>query len=300
MKHTIYKSRDFLRPSQLVIKRRRMKIMRFVCAFLLIVLLICSFIFVMRMDFLKIQEISIKGNVSIKTEDLKLSLDQMISGDYLYFLPKNNILIFPKVKILAQLSKNFPRIDTLNVSIEKNALEVNMTERKPHALWCGASFLQSIDPCFFVDSQGFVFSQAPQFDGSSYLKLYGATPSVQDASSTEDVLPDGNQPVPAWQFISEKEYSDVQNFISNARNLGLELSALELSDSNTYKFQIKNNGLLLASRSVDLAETLENLKAGLSNDIFWLKNKKNQKNLTQVEYIDMRYGNKIFYKLSGQ
>ncbi len=297
IKHTIYKSREFLRPSQVVIKRRRRKIARSIIGIFLGFLLVACFVFVMRMDFVKIQDVRIMGNVSMKTEDLKSALDQMISGNYLYFFPKNNILIFPKVEILSVLAKKFPRIDTLGVSIEKNILVVSMTERKPYALWCGDSFAQSIDPCFFVDSQGFVFSQAPQLNGSSYFKLYGATPAVQDASSTEDILPDGNEPTPAWQFISEKEYADVQNFINDTKNLGLELSALELSDYGTYKFQIKNNGLLMANRNMPLSDTIGNLKAGLSNDIFWIKNKKN---LSQLEYIDMRYGNKIFYKLSGQ
>ncbi len=277
-----------------------MKIIRSVFIIIFAILIVSSLIFMMRMDFLKIQSIAIKGNVSIKTEDIRDAAQQMISGDYLYTLPKDNVLVFPKEKILNELSKKFPRIDTLKVSLEKNILELSMTERKPHALWCGSSFIQNVDPCFFVDSQGFVFAQAPQFDGSSYLKLYGSTPTVaDDATTTEDVLPDGNQPIPAWQFISEKEYTNVQNFIDNTKVLGLELSALELSDTNTYKFQIKNNGLLMANRSVDLSETLENLKAGLSNDIFWT-NKKNQKKLNQLEYIDMRYGNKIFYKLGGQ
>jgi len=296
-KNTIYKSREFLRPSQVVIKRRRKKIARSILGIFLGLLLVACFVFVMRMDFVKIQDVRIMGNVSMKTEDLKSALNQMISGNYLYFFPKNNILIFPKVKILSELSKKFPRIETLHISIEKNILELSLTERKPHALWCGNSFEQSIDPCFFVDSQGFVFSQAPQLNGSSYLKLYGATPLAMQASSTEDVLPDGNQPVPAWQFISEKEYADVQSFMNDTKNLGLELSALELSDSGTYKFQIKNNGWLLTSRNVPLIDTIENLKAGLSNDVFWLKNKKS---LSQLEYIDMRYGNKIFYKVKGQ
>lgn len=254
----------------------------------------------MRTDFIKIQDITISGNVSIKSDDLKNTINHVISGNYLYVFPKSNILIFPKNKITSELVKDFPRIDTLSVTVEKNLLKLTITERKPHALWCGQSFDQVVDPCYFVDSQGFVFAEAPQFDGSSYLKLYGSNSSVQNGTSTENILPDGNQPIPAWQFLSENEYTDVQNFLISIKNLGLELTALELSDSTTYKFQIKNNGFLFVSRNVPLNDTLENLKAGLSNDIFWTKDKKNQTVLSQLEYIDMRYGNKIFYKLSHQ
>lgn len=300
MKHTIYKSRDFLRPSQIVIKRRRQKIVRSTLYILLTFFILGLFVFGMRMDFIKIQNIEIEGNVSIKTEDLKASVDKMISGNYFYLFPKNNILIFPKNSINTNLLEKFSRIDTLKVSVERNVLKLTMTERKPQALWCGASFIQSVDPCFFIDSQGFVFAEAPQFDGSSYLKLYGPNPNNDDASSTDNVLPDGNQPIPAWQFISEKEYSGVQDFISKVKDLGLELSAVELSSSDTYKFQIKNNGLLLISRVSDLGNTLESLKAGLTNDVFWAKDKTNQNKFVQVEYIDMRFGNKIFYKISGR
>lgn len=300
MKHTIYKSRDFLRPSQVVQKRRRRRVIRLVVFLVLAISIIVSLVLVMRMDFLKIQAVTIRGNVTIKTEDLTESVQNIISCDYLYFLPKSNILIFPKNKIIADLAHQFSRIDTLKVSIEKNILEISMTERKPHSLWCGTSFSQGVDPCFFIDSQGYVFAEAPQFDGASYFKLYGSTPTAPIASSTEDILPDGNTPVPAWQFISEKKYLDIENFVNSVKSLGIELSAVELLDENNYKFQIKNNGLLMTSLDVSLVNTFENLKAGLTNDIFWITGKNNQKKLSQVEYIDMRYGNKIFYKLSGQ
>lgn len=259
----------------------------------------------MNLDFLKVREVQIKGNVSIKTEELQVSINQNLSGKYLYLLPRDNILIFPKNEIEKKLSKQFSRIDTLNISTSHNNLEITMTERKPNTLWCGQSFAQTVDPCSFVDSQGFVFAAAPQFDGSSYIKFYGATPTTQEASTTGDILPDGNQPAAAWQFIPEKEYSDIQNFITGSKNLGVELTAVELSDARRYRFQIKNNGLLIANRNIDLAGTLENLKASLSNQVFWTvktdgKNKVEQKKLNQLEYIDVRYGNKVFYKLYAE
>ncbi|MEI8061910.1 MAG: hypothetical protein WCG97_01265 [bacterium] len=307
MKHTIYKSREFLRPSQIVHKKRIRKVLKLAGVIFIFGLIVGCFIFLMRTDFFKIQHVDVKGNVSLKGDDLALSVNKIISGNYLYFLPKNNILIFPKSEMLKELRQQFPRIDILQITVEKNNLTINMTERKPHTLWCGASFSQSVDPCSFVDSQGFVFALAPQFDGSSYLKLYGSMPQdiTQGSTSTADILPMDAGTYTAWQFIPAQEYSDIETFLQNVKELGIELNAVEISDATTYRFQIKNNGLLLVVRGGNLANALDNLKAGLTNPIFWTtqmanKNEIGIKKLTQIDYIDLRFGNKIFYKLMGR
>ncbi len=307
MKHTIYKSREFLRPSQIVHKRRIRKVLKTIGIVFVAGLIVGCFIFLMRTEFFKIQHVDVKGNVSLKNDDLASSVNKIISGNYLYFFPKNNILIFPKSEMLKELRQQFPRIDALQITVEKNNLTINMTERKPHTLWCGASFSQSVDPCSFVDSQGFVFAPAPQFDGSSYLKLYGSMPqdSTQDGTCTADVIPMDTGTDTAWQFIPAQEYSDIEIFIQNVKELGIELNAVEISDATTYRFQINNNGLLLVARGGNLSVALDNLKAGLSNPIFWTtqgtkKNEVGMKKLAQIDYIDLRFGNKIFYKLAGR
>ncbi len=289
MKNTIYKSRDFLRPHQVVQKRRRQKIVKSILYTILVATILASFVFIMRADFLKIKSIDIGGNVSINADEMSASVSNIISGNYLYVFPKNNILIFPKKEIGQQLAKDFPRIDGLKISTAGDNVKVNITERKPQALWCGFSFAEAMDPCSFVDSSGFVFSKAPQFDGTSYLKFYGGSL----ATSTDEGLNI------AWQLVPPEEYSKIITFISDSKELGLELIAVEITDENSYKFQTKNNGVLIVNRQEDLKLTTNNLKASLSNQILWKKGVGGVKELAQFEYLDLRYGNKVFYKFSG-
>lgn len=288
----INRSKEFLRPSQIVQKRRKRRIKSSVLTSALFVIILTCSIFFMRLDFFKIQNIEIRGNVSIKSEEVTNSVLKIISGKYLYVIPKENILIYPSSEIKKELEKEFPRIDTLKISTTKNDILISLTERKPQALWCGVSFEETVDQCSFVDINGFVFSKAPQFDGSSYLKFYGNSLD-NEGTSTEEIKT-------SWQLVTDTEYTSILNFINKSKEIGIEIDAVEISDAKTYRFQIKNNGLLLVNRKNDLSQTLENVKAALLNNLLWNVNKsKKTKKLAQLEYIDMRFGSKVFYKFVG-
>jgi hypothetical protein len=273
------------------------------------------FVLVMRLDFFKIKLVNVTGNISIKGEEINLAVNNILSGNNFYVIPKNNILVYPKDEIAEALARDFPRLENIDISASRSEVAISVTERKPEALWCGQSFSEDIGTCSFIDSTGFVFAQAPQFDGSSYLKMYGDNTS--SASSVETVVATSSSdltgvneevdiisessPVLGWQFISAEEYRGLVDFIKKTKTLGVELIAVEISDAGNYKFKINDNGLLLVSRKIDLANTLENLKAGLSNQLMWKKSSsKGQKTLAGFEYIDLRYDNKIFYKYTGK
>ena len=316
MKHSITK--DFLRPNQIIKRRRRQRILKSVYYFVATLIVVGLFVLVMRLDFFKIKLVNVSGNISIKSEEISSEVKNILSGEYFYVIPKDNILIYPKKEIAGVLAKNFPRLETINISSSRSEVAITVTERKPEALWCGESFSANMDTCSFIDSTGFVFAQAPQFDGSSYLKMFGrsqnevevAGTSTSNSSSTADMSSDvvsddtdsvtEHPVVSGWQFVSAIEYNGIIDFIKKAKIWGLDLNAVEISDTNNYKFEIKDNGLLLVNRKIELNNTLENLKAGLSNQLMWKSaSAKSQKSLAKFEYIDLRYDNKIFYKYSG-
>lgn len=312
MKHAITK--DFLRPNQIIKRRRRQRILKSVYYFVATLIVLGLFVLVMRLDFFKIKLVHVTGNISIKSEEINFAVNNILSGNYFYVIPKNNILVYPKDEIAEVLARDFPRLENIDISASRSEVAISVSERKPEALWCGQSFSEDMGVCSFIDSTGFVFAQAPQFDGSSYLKMFGD--NINGASSVETVMATSSSelavvneevdiiseslPVLGWQFISAEEYRGLVDFIKKTKTLGIELIAVEISDDGNYKFEIKDNGLILVNRKIDLSSTLENLKAGLSNQLMWKKSSsKGQKTLAAFEYIDLRYNNKIFYKYSG-
>jgi hypothetical protein len=313
----------------IVKKRRRVRLIKTIIALVSILIIATSFILVMRSQVFKIKNVEISGAVVLDSDSIRSQVAQILSGNYLFVFPKDNIFLLPKKEIINNLQKNNPRIGEMSVSLKSDNLSIEITERKPDSLWCGASFSEIIDSCLFVDSTGFVFSEAPQFDGSSFIKFYGkgldATASASlaiVATSTETA--EATTTPQSWKFLDKHEYSDILHFISDVKGLGIEINAVEVADGQ-YNFQIKNNGLLMVNRNVysvesagdtstvgagsatdpsgiakdNLQDAVDNLRAAISSKaLFATSTSKStvQPQLAQFEYIDLRFGNKIFYK----
>ena len=87
--------------------------------------------FLSRIDKFKIKDVNINGNSIVDTETIKALVSNELKGNYLYFLPKTNILFYPKNKIQNALLLNFKRLKDVNISLDKDRnLIISVSERK--------------------------------------------------------------------------------------------------------------------------------------------------------------------------
>ena len=131
------------------------------------VLGLLSYLF--RLDSLNISEVKILSLNTTETEIIKKIVTESISGQYLWLLPKTNILLYPKNHIKNELQNRFKKLKDIKFSIEnKKILQVSVTEREAKYLWC-----EKEEKCSFMDENGFIFDEAPYFSGEVYFKFYG-------------------------------------------------------------------------------------------------------------------------------
>ena len=98
------------------------------------------------------------------------------------------------------LRYKFKRIENISIHLQDtNTIEVNITERHPVAMWYDTLPLENfpVDPgisnhCYFMDINGTIFAEAPQFSGDAYFKYYGG--GISGDPLGQDFLPNAKFP----------------------------------------------------------------------------------------------------------
>ena len=101
-----------------------------------------------------------------------------------------------------------PRLKFAQVSLlNTKSLSLNTAERTPSALYCRD--IQDISApinCYFLDSSGYIFSEAPAFSGGVYF-VYSSDPNLE-------------VPLRA-QYLESKKFVQIDAFIKSLADIGL-------------------------------------------------------------------------------
>lgn len=266
-------------PRLLELKKRRQRVLlnKVLLSLFALSLVFGILVYISRTPSLNISEIKIAGNKVVDSEEIKAVVSEEIAGNYLWFFPKANILYYSKKNIENKLHDKFKRLKDISFSIKNGGvLEISVTERTALYTWCGDTInlvvgVPSEEKCYFMDEAGFIFDEAPYFSGDVYFKFYGAIQNFEKLVSFKKAL----------------------------ENLGLKPVALSTETSGDVKiFLPKGNSLptgpeIIFKVDADLPVVVGNLKAALSTEPL-LSNFKNK--YSSLEYIDLRFGNKVYYK----
>ena len=198
-------------------------------------------------------------------------------------LSRGSIFLYPRTKIEKGISEYFPRISTADVSragLLAQALTVTIEERYPFALWCSGAALPSasLDDCYLMDGGGFVFAPATTSPANSYLIFGGGL-----SASTSPI---GRKFLPA-------HLSGVLELDKLLRQAGFAPEGAYAENEQDFSVKFKEGFVLRALFSTDANELVQNLQLALSSDS--LRGKEDK-----LEYIDLRFGNRLYYKVNSQ
>jgi hypothetical protein len=276
-------------PRRKQVRKSRLRL-RLAGIIFLFVFALASAAFLSRLDIFTIKTVRVSENGTPNAQAILAIVRQAMKGSYFWLLPKNNAFLYPKKNIEAQVLAAFPRVAEVNTKMdETGTLSVSLREREPAALWCGEG--ASVDTpdvgreernatdaiCYFVDESGYIFSEAPSFSGTVFFKYY-------------TLLSPGK---PVGQYIMNVEtFKKLTNLLDSFRNLGLVPTSLVREDGDFTAF-LEDGAKIIWSGSQDFKDVFDNLQLLLSAPDFV---DESHKQPLELEYIDLRFGNKIFYK----
>ncbi len=279
--------------------RRNIRLIRIGIAACAVVVLVGVASYVAHRPSLRVSRVELSGGVLVAQADVEAETLNFLSGSYLWLFPKNNIFLYPHGALERDLQEHFKRIDTITVGrgADFHTLVVTVTERKPVALWCdtvpGAVALATSTnstqsaQCYFMDDQSTIFAVSPDFSGDAYFKYYG------DISTTSPI---SANPIGAQYIASSTLFAELSQFVDFTTKLGLHPQYIVENDSDDFALAIAGGGHIYFDTDEPFTQITGNLQALLARTPALMPSP--TRNLP-VEYIDLRYGNKLFYKLSG-
>lgn len=276
-------SRDILKSSRREFSRRKTKslVIKSTIGFLALVLITVLLSWGSRNEKFLIKGVKVEGNETISAEEVLKIAENKISGKYLFLFPKNNFFIYPGGAIAGEILDNMKKVKTVETKVAgDNVLLVKVYERKPSYIWCPGGSLSENMPsgnqCYFLDEQGFSFSEAPRFSSPIFFEIYSSSTAPNEFI--------GKYPFEGGLF---KKLILFKNALTE---INLPATGLIRMNDGDFKFILKTGGTVLINEKNDINISLRNIvstKKALEDS---------GKNISFIEYIDLRFGNKVFFK----
>src|SRR3989344_943958 len=259
-------------------RRHRRAISTYIASSLLA--LIVVLVLVSRIDKLQIKTVEAQGNTITKDEEIISLTIEELGGRYLWLIPKSNSLIYPKGKIKRKLTEALPRLKDINIERRSgvDGLLVSVSERDEYALYCieVAEDFSALD-CYYLDIDGLIYSKAPLFSGQVYF-IYKIDPPI-----TEPI---------GMNVLPPEEFYKLRRFIEETKKFGMDPNSLSIpADEST--LSTKSGGKIIWNREDLKTAVFGNLESFLLDPNI----KEDKTFLDRMLYIDLRYQNKVFYKL---
>lgn len=223
-----------------------------------------------RITSLQINEINVLGGITIPHATIVEKVDVTLTGSYMKLIPKRFMPLYPKTAILEAVG-SFERVKNVYVErTENQSITIVFEEYLPYALLCAAA---DDDVCFFIDSTGYAFTQAPSLQGSALVRY------VEDGVR-----------VALGVTAFDDEYIKNTTLYTNLLKEKLSMYVTHIKKIDTYdvEYTIAGGGLIKVSQSIPVEDTFNNLETIL-----------NSKEFEHIEpgafqYIDLRFGDKVF------
>lgn len=263
-----------LGPSHIKAKRRRLFYIRCSIILFLLFFLIFTIAIISGHDKIIIKEINVSGNAAVSTDSILAVVNKSLTGRYYYLFAKNNFLIFPRFKIKEDLFREIKTLKEINISWQDwQKISIDIIERKPHTTWCGIAPEIAIEPCYFIDKTGYLYSTAPNFSGNLFIRNYG-----QISTSTGPV---------GQYFLYPNQYALIYNLIDILNENNLKVSAVYL-DGQVFNFYLENGPKIIFNTTSNLNLVFGNLFSALeSGEVNLIDGGKT------IKYIDLRFPDKV-------
>ncbi len=223
-----------------------------------------------RLEFLTITSVEVKGGETISHEEVRKVAEAELAGEYYRFVPKRFTWTYPEEEIQAKL-KEVPRLKSASLElVDKNSLIISIEEYYPFALWCSDKEGRN---CIFLDIEGYAFKQSPDLVGSSMLRYYDSNIEVKEKEKPFDA---------AFMSLTNRLAFLV------IKDLGFGVSYIERVTNDEVHIYLNGGGVLKINTNQSVEETFNNLNSILSVKEF------SHLDANNFQYIDLRFGNKVF------
>lgn len=224
-----------------------------------------------------IKQVSVAPTVFVPHDEVVALAESTLQGSYFGFFSKRNLLFVPTSALRHGIEKLHPAIEEVFVHrTSARDLRIDVKEYEPIAKWCGSDARARISPCFAMNKKGQLFAQETPINTFAVPVFFGAITSEEKISA---------------YYTSIDSFEMVMEFVQGLAQFHITLDTIETEDFETFVVHTVKGPYLMIDANTDAREVLDNLRIVIDQEEI---NKAQLKNLI---YIDLRFGNKVFYKI---
>lgn len=225
---------------------------------------------------LSIEEVKIAGTKDVSLRAVRAYVETQLFNGSRPFFSRTNMFLYPKKEISHAVAEYFPRVKNVSVSRQSllaQAITVSIEERSAYALWCA-----SAGDCYLMDETGYIFASIAPENAASFLRYTGE-------------LPEGEHP-PVGQTFQKKNIGTLADVVARLTSEGFVSRTVDVQREEDFSIHIANSFDIRASFKNKPSDIVKNLKLVLASDEIRAER-------SPIEYIDLRFGNRVYYKLKG-
>lgn len=271
--------RDLRRASPVRARRRKIRLVLGIILVLIAGVVAFGISYVSYLPKYSINSITIDGAHTIPTSLIGSFIESQIFNGTHPYLSQHNIFLYHRVGLQNQLVGDFPRIKSAAISRDSllsTTLHVVIVEREPFAKWC-----QSTNVCFQMDPSGYVFAEAPE---STTTVSYTTTYSFMGGLGTS------TNPI-ASTFVGA-HMPGIIALLKQLTQAGYQPTGATVVSDQDFVVHLTDGFDIKASFGEDSMTLVHNLQLILGSDALTGKE-------AQIQYIDLRFGDRVYYKLIG-
>jgi cell division septal protein FtsQ len=229
-----------------------------------------------------IQSISVVGAQKVPAGLVSAYAQSVLHDGSHHFFSRQNIFAYPRAVIGKDIATSFPRIKSANVSrasLLATAVTVTIAEREPYALWCA----DETGACYVLDDSGFVFATAEGATPSTPYIFKGGLTYAMSSTSPSELNPIGH-------VFASSHLPGLVVLLQLLGQAGLAPTGARVESEQDFTVVFQEGFVLKAAFGEDVGALARDTALVLASAP--LKGKG-----PQIEYIDLRFGNRVYYKL---
>lgn len=281
--------RDFIRSQSVVKRRKKRRKIQMIVVIVLFVLALFGLSELTKIQSFQISKVVVVGNSNVSSDEIQNVANTYLNTTYLGLFPKTNAFIYPKEKIKQAILSTYPRIADVDLYTESlNILNIKIKERDPAAVWCAAI------KCYLVASDSYIYAEVQDVSSDSSLESSTSTSFVSVTaisklprmSGSDDVV--GPEPIGKYVYTPEL-FKNLLYSVQEINNMKMRVKDVQVFSRDEIIFNIVQNGKIILADRKPFTQSIDDLKSAFSSPALTSS--------SSFEYVDTRFGNKVFYKL---
>ncbi len=238
-------------------------------SFIFLLFFISLFILCLTWQKIRIQNVVVTGDTSIDKSTISAIAEIVLADRYMWLIPTDNFLLYHKEKIKSEILNQNKKIDSVHISYVHfpNEIEIRIADRSPEYQWC-----KDANDCYFMDKDGFIYEKASILMPNPYIEFFGL---VKDTAVGQS-------------FFFEK-FPAISSFLQNMNEAKLSPVSFTARDENNYEIMLSGGGKIIMNDKDSFDAYLKNINVLIDNGYL----KTDSDSLKKLEYIDLRFGNKV-------